>query len=114
MRRPRGVHLRVRFQVWISDAGGCICRYNQPLANFRSRSAVAKEISRMPAASLVVQPTAAAYNSMSAMNHMRFECGVDLKALLKTSRKHLLKGLWAAPDSPDALAIGYMSYTGSH
>ena len=48
------------------------------------------------------------------MNHMRFECGVDLKALLKTSRKQLLKGLWAAPDSPDALAIGYMTYTGSH
>jgi hypothetical protein len=58
--------------------------------------------------------SAASYNSMSATNHMRFECGVDLKALLKTSRKQLLKGLWAAPDSPDALAIGYMSYTASH
>jgi hypothetical protein len=51
---------------------------------------------------------------MSAMNHQRFECGVDLKALLKTSRKQLLKGLWAAPDSKDALSIGYMTYTGSH
>jgi hypothetical protein len=51
---------------------------------------------------------------MGAMNHMRFECGVDLKALLKTSRKQLLKGLWAAPDSPDALSLGYMTYTGSH
>jgi len=58
--------------------------------------------------------SAASYNSMSAMNHMRFECGVDLKALLKTSRKQLLKGLWAAPDSPDALDLGYMTYTGSH
>jgi hypothetical protein len=58
--------------------------------------------------------SAASYNSMSSMNHMRFECGVDLKALLKTSRKQLVKGLWAAPDSKDALAIGYMTYTGSH
>jgi hypothetical protein len=58
--------------------------------------------------------SAASYNSMSAMNHQRFECGVDLKALLKTSRKQLLKGLWAAPDSKDALSIGYMTYTGSH
>jgi hypothetical protein len=58
--------------------------------------------------------SAAAYNSMGAMNHMRFECGVDLKALLKTSRKQLLKGLWASPDSPNALSIGYMTYTGSH
>jgi hypothetical protein len=55
--------------------------------------------------------SAASYNSMSNTNHMRFECGVDLKALLKTSHKQLLKGLWAAPDSPDALAIGYMTYT---
>ena len=58
--------------------------------------------------------SAASYNSMGAMNHLRLECGVDLKALLKTSRKQLLKGLWAAPDSPDALAIGYMTYTASH
>jgi hypothetical protein len=48
---------------------------------------------------------------MAAMNHMRFECGVDLKAVLKTSRRQLLKGLWAAPDSPDALNIGYMTLT---
>jgi hypothetical protein len=60
----------------------------------------------------IASSSAAAYNSMGAMNHMRFECGVDLKALLKTSRKQLVKGLWAAPDSPDALAIGYMTYTG--
>ena len=33
-------------------------------------------------------------------------CGADLKAPLKTGRKRLLKVLWAAPDSPDALAIG--------
>jgi hypothetical protein len=67
------------------------------------------------AGSLGISPvSAAAYNSMAAMNHMRFECGVDLKALLKTSRKRLLKGLWAAPDSADALAVGYMTYNGSH
>jgi len=58
--------------------------------------------------------SAAAYNSMGAMNHMRFECGLDLKAAMKTSRKKLWKGLWAAPDSPDALYLGYMSYTASH
>jgi hypothetical protein len=58
--------------------------------------------------------SAESYNSMGAMNHMRFECGVDLKAALKTSRKKLWKGLWAAPDSPDALYLGYMSYTASH
>jgi hypothetical protein len=58
--------------------------------------------------------SAATYNSMSQMNHMRFECGVDLKAVLKTGRKRLLKGLWAAPDSPDALYLGYMTYTSSH
>jgi hypothetical protein len=57
---------------------------------------------------------ASAYNSMSSMNHMRFECGADLKALLKTSRKQLWKGLWASPDSPDALYLGYMTYSGSH
>jgi hypothetical protein len=51
---------------------------------------------------------------MSNTNHMRFECGVDLKALLKTSRKQLVRGLWAAPDSPEAQAIGYMTYTSNH
>jgi hypothetical protein len=64
--------------------------------------------------SLGISPvSAAAYNSMGAMNHMRFECGLDLKTMLKISRKQLLKGLWAAPDSPDALSIGYMTYTGN-
>jgi hypothetical protein len=67
------------------------------------------------AGSLGISPvSASAYNSMSGMNHMRFECGVDLRAVLKTSRKQLLKGLWAAPDSKDALALGYMTYTASH
>jgi hypothetical protein len=55
--------------------------------------------------------SASAYNSMAAMNHMRFECGVDVGALLKTGRKRLLRGLWAAPDSPDAVNIGYMALT---
>ena len=58
--------------------------------------------------------SAASYNSMSGMNHMRFECGVDLKGLVKTGRKRLIKGLWASPDSPDALYLGYMTYTTSH
>jgi hypothetical protein len=62
----------------------------------------------------ISQVSAAASNSMATMNHMRFECGVDLKALLKTSRKQLVRALWAAPDSPEALAIGYMNYTTSH
>jgi len=64
------------------------------------------------AGSMGIAPvSAAAYNSMAAMNHMRFECGVDVKALLKTSPKRLLKALWAAPDSQDALDIGYMTLT---
>jgi hypothetical protein len=58
--------------------------------------------------------SAAPYNSMATMNHMRFECGVDLKALLKTSRKRLVRALWASPDSPEALAIGYATYSGAH
>jgi hypothetical protein len=58
--------------------------------------------------------SAAAYNSMAAMNHMRFECGVDLGALRKTSPKRLLRALWAAPDSPEALSIGYMTMIGAH
>jgi fibronectin-binding autotransporter adhesin len=58
--------------------------------------------------------SAEASNSMAAMNHMRFECGVDLKALFKTRRKQLVRALWAAPDSPEALAIGYMTYNGAH
>jgi hypothetical protein len=55
--------------------------------------------------------SAAAYNSMAAMNHMRFECGVDVNALLKTSPRRLLKALWSSPDSPNAVNIGYMALT---
>ena len=65
------------------------------------------------ASSRIFSPLAAARGT-SGTNHMRLECGVDLKALLKIPRKRLLKGLWAAPDSPNALAIGYMTYIGSH
>jgi hypothetical protein len=90
----------------------------RPRDQFGSPVAVSAPVSAGDASgagSLGLAPvSAAAYNSMSGMNHLRFECGVDLKALLKTSRKQLLKGLWAAPDSPDALAIGYMTYTGAH
>ncbi|HUO29407.1 MAG TPA: hypothetical protein VMU80_09330 [Bryobacteraceae bacterium] len=57
--------------------------------------------------------TAAAYNSMASMNHLRFECGVDLLAALKLRRKQLLKGLWATPDSPAAIDVGYVAYTGA-
>jgi hypothetical protein len=53
-------------------------------------------------------------NVLNPANHMRFECGVDLKALLLTSPRKMLKALWAAPDSPHALTIGYMNYNGSH
>ena len=52
-------------------------------------------------------------NPMGNMNHLRFECGVDVNALLKTSPKRLLKSLWAGPDSPNALSIGYMAMTPS-
>jgi hypothetical protein len=48
---------------------------------------------------------------MPRLNHLRFECGVDMNALLKTSPKRLLKGLWAAPDSADAVNIGYVTLT---
>jgi hypothetical protein len=51
---------------------------------------------------------------MAAMNHMRFECGVSLNALRHTGGKRLLKSLWAGPDSPDAVSIGYMVMTPSH
>jgi hypothetical protein len=56
----------------------------------------------------------ASYNSMGRTNHMSFEYGVDLKELFKTSGRQLLKGLLAAPDSANALSIGYMTYNGSH
>jgi hypothetical protein len=86
-----------------------------PRDDFGSPVAVSAPVDGSAAGSLGLSPvSAAAYNSMGAMNHMRFECGVDLKALLKTSRKQLLKGLWAAPDSPDALSIGYMTFNGAH
>jgi protein involved in polysaccharide export with SLBB domain len=48
---------------------------------------------------------------LATMNHLRFECGVDLNALLKTSPKRLLKALWAAPDSTNAVNVGYMALT---
>jgi hypothetical protein len=44
------------------------------------------------------------------MNHKRLEAGVDLKALVNTSPKRLLRGFFAGPDSPDAVSIGYMIY----
>jgi fibronectin-binding autotransporter adhesin len=60
------------------------------------------------ALSLAGAPVSSPY---AAMNHLRFECGVDMNALLKTSPKRLLKGLWAAPDSADAVNIGYVTLT---
>jgi len=94
---------------------GMVLRGFRPMDQFGSPAALASPASSTGDASGTIAPvSAASYNSMSAMNHMRFECGVDLKALLKTSRKQLWKGLWAAPDSPNALWLGYMNYTGSH
>jgi hypothetical protein len=67
------------------------------------------------AGSLGLSPvSASAYNSMAATNHMRFECGVDVGALLKAGPKRLLKALWASPDSMDALNIGYITMTTAH
>jgi hypothetical protein len=54
------------------------------------------------------------FPNSAAMDHHRFECGVDLRALLKTGPKRLLKGLVAEPDSGDAVTIGYLSLTPSH
>ena len=51
-----------------------------------------------------------ARNALNRTNHMRFECGVDLKALLQTRPKQLWKAIWAAPDSDDARSLGYMTY----
>jgi len=79
---------------------------------FRAMDMVAPSLAPMAPAGW--SPMAAtAYNGMAAMNHMRFECGVDLKAVLKTHRRQWLKGLWADPDSPNALSLGYMVYTGT-
>jgi hypothetical protein len=50
-------------------------------------------------------------NPLATMNHMRFECGVYVNALLKTSPKGLLKSLWASPDSPNVVSIGYAMLT---
>jgi hypothetical protein len=86
----------------------------RPLDDFAAVPIAAPAASAGAGSFGISQVSAAAYNSMSATNHMRFECGVDLKALLQTSRKKLVRALWADPDSPEALSIGYMSYTGSH
>jgi hypothetical protein len=51
---------------------------------------------------------------MGAMNHLRFGCGVDLTAALKTSCKRLVRALLASPDSPEAQSVGYMTFTRSH
>jgi hypothetical protein len=48
---------------------------------------------------------------LAAMNQLRFECGVDMNALRKTTPKRLLTSLWAAPDSPNAVTIGYVMLT---
>jgi hypothetical protein len=94
---------------------GTSMRAFHPRDDFGSPVTAPAPVDAAAAGSLGMSPvSAAAYNSMGAMNHMRFEAGVDLKALLKTSRKQLLKGLWAAPDSPDALSIGYMTFNGAH
>ena len=69
---------------------------------------------RLSAHRSVAPVSAAALNRRDAMNHMRFECGVDVTGLLKTGPKRLLHGLFADPDSPNAISIGYLTYNGSH
>ena len=91
-------------------AGGAPIRMPGGLQVFRPREDFGSPLAVSPAASSA-PASAAAYNPMASTNHLRFECGVDLKALLKTSRKQLLKGLLAAPDSPDAVNIGYVALT---
>jgi hypothetical protein len=86
-------------------------RMFRPLDVF-SAPVISPQLTGVPnaAAATALSP---AINPMAAKNHMRFECGVSLNALRHTSGKQLLKALWAAPDSPDALAIGYMVMTPS-
>jgi hypothetical protein len=87
----------------------------RPRDDFGSPAAPLAAGEAVGAGALGISPvSASAYNSMAAMNHMRFECGVDVGALLKASPKRLLKALWASPDSKDALNIGYMTMTTSH
>ncbi len=75
-------------------------------------------------ASIAASPAALGYRGQGAastmpqgspagIDHMRFECGLDVNALLKTSPKRLLRSLWASPDSPNAVSIGYMTLTPS-
>ncbi|MGA2739325.1 MAG: hypothetical protein ABSG65_18030 [Bryobacteraceae bacterium] len=128
---PSGTGLRT--PVWSSPAGTKIARGTAPVLSpmvtmNRAGMPTLRPMDELGSAAAPLAPagageagiagymgisavSAAAYNPMASMNHMRFECGVDLKALFKTGRKQLLKGLWAAPDSPDALNIGYMTLT---
>jgi len=62
-------------------------------------------------ANAIAPVSAPAVNPMAAMNHLHFECGVSLNALRHTTGKRLIKALWASPDSPDAVNIGYMVMT---
>ncbi len=77
-------------------------------------SAPAAVVLTAPQTVAALAPVSAPARASAFRNPMRFECGVNLNALLKTSPKRLLKGLFAAPDSPDAVTVGYMSYTASH
>jgi len=82
-----------------------------PMAATSPSSFAGTGLAGLPAVSPV---SALTYNSMATMNHMRFECGVDLGALRQAGRKRLLRALWAAPDSPEALNIGYMTMSTAH
>jgi hypothetical protein len=44
-------------------------------------------------------------------DHKRFELTIDVNAVKNTTPKRLLKALFAGPDSPDAISIGYMTLT---
>ena len=82
--------------------------------SFRPRDEIGlTAVTPAPAANVSNLGTASApaINPMASMNHMHFECGVSLNALRHTTGKRLIKALWAAPDSPDAVNIGYMVMT---
>ena len=58
--------------------------------------------------------SASSFNGMAMQNHRRLEVVVDWDAVRKTTPKRLLKAFFADPDSPDAVSIGYVTYTASH
>jgi hypothetical protein len=57
-----------------------------------------------------VGAASASFPNMAASHgHRRVELVIDVNSVLKTSPKRLLTGLFADPDSPDAVSIGYVT-----